>query len=492
MKPAPGDSPAAQALREAMVRDQFAARGIKDPRILDAFRRSRRSRVLIGLPLLLVVWVDLHYGFVFGLAALGLVASTESVKTLFDLPPAPLSRTRLAHLWLSLAAAAAATLVNPQHIHALVFPFEILARGNPWANVIEWKPPHLMSNGVPTPLVWILAAQTLALVAAAARRPERVDLSDTALVGLTAAMALRSRRFAPLFALVGAPLLAAHVATALRGLDPTELRRRELRSRWGALAGGAIGLAVAVVSLTTLAADLRQARHEGFFNWLVHAERMPRDAVAFLRRNHIEGRLFNAFPWGGYVLYALPGVRVYQDGRAHAVYSRALWAEARAIERAEPNGLRRLDRRGVEIVLDESAAALPLRLRRRRGWQRIYDDTQATVWVRRSPRTEHWTRALEADRLWFPDAPGAQLFRATDAGRRRNDGAKLRAIHRLVERFGDAARIAILRRQRIEAGAAALTGAAQAIRTAALLERALRGGAPPARRPRAGPPAAPG
>ncbi len=42
MKPAPGDSPAGQALREAMVRDQIAARGIKDPRILDAFRRVPR------------------------------------------------------------------------------------------------------------------------------------------------------------------------------------------------------------------------------------------------------------------------------------------------------------------------------------------------------------------------------------------------------------------------------------------------------------------
>src|SRR5262245_27149286 len=48
--------------------------------LTDAYRRRPRPALLLAFPLVLFLWVNLHYGFIFGLGVLGLIAGMETVK----------------------------------------------------------------------------------------------------------------------------------------------------------------------------------------------------------------------------------------------------------------------------------------------------------------------------------------------------------------------------------------------------------------------------
>src|SRR5262249_49169758 len=148
------------------------------------------------------------------------------------------------------------------------------------------------------------------------------DLTDAALVATTLAMALRSRRFIPLFVFVATPFLARNlclVAARIGGRASASARRL-----WQG-AGAAIAAAGSIAIVAALVPQARASFAPGLFAGMTYADRLPSDAVGFLRANQFPGRLYNYFSWGGYLLFWLPEKQVFWDGRAHAVYDAAQW-----------------------------------------------------------------------------------------------------------------------------------------------------------------------
>jgi hypothetical protein len=58
------------------------------------------------------------------------------------------------------------------------------------------------------------------------------------------------------------------------------------------------------------------------------------EAVDFLKENHPEGRLFNSYNWGGYLLWALPEYPVFVDGRTD-LYNDEIIGQWSQVVRAE-------------------------------------------------------------------------------------------------------------------------------------------------------------
>jgi hypothetical protein len=98
--------------------------------------------VLALLPLSMGLWVNLHFGFIFGLCALGLIMGCEIAKSLFRLRGS-LDARRLALLVAATAATAIACLATPDPFRAFAFPFSVLGEENVWRVVLEWVPPRL-------------------------------------------------------------------------------------------------------------------------------------------------------------------------------------------------------------------------------------------------------------------------------------------------------------------------------------------------------------
>jgi hypothetical protein len=203
--------------------------------VLDAYRAGARPAVLGLLPVILLMWVNLHGSFAYGLGLVGLFALAELAKATFSLPDAPMSVARARWLIVAAAGSTLATLVNPEHVRALTFPFLILdPHLDLWrSGILEWTPPVLFASGDfnPSLLGWFLLGEAAVIVAMLVMAPRRLDLADTSLVVVTALMVLRARRFVPLLALVSVPFLARNLAVLQsqvlprRAADPARRRR---------------------------------------------------------------------------------------------------------------------------------------------------------------------------------------------------------------------------------------------------------------------------
>lgn len=394
--------------------------------LLDAYRTGGRAAAL-GVPLLLLAWVDLHYGFIFGLAVVFGYFVAETTKSILRLPadPMPVGESRRLG-WVFLASVIACAL-NPQGLDALLFPFDILDDGSPWNRVIEWLPPRLLQDGRPGIFLVTLALQVVIAGVAAWRAPARFDLTDLGLVTVTGIMAFTSRRFVPLFAIVGAPFLARNLMTIARDLAARSSHVWRLYRERGMQAAIAIG-ALGTLSVAPLAAGhLRELQQDGLFDRMTHSERFPAGATRFLEYNPFPGNLYNFYPWGGYLAFWLDR-QIYIDGRAHAVYPDDMYYEARLTDSADLGWRKALNRRGIDVVVHPSRYPLPLKLRGNPGWARVYDDGLAAVLVRHTPKTAPLLRAFEEGQLRYPESPGAALFLAevaSRAGRRKEAVASM-------------------------------------------------------------------
>lgn len=385
--------------------------------LIEAYRRDARPAVLLLLPLTMAIWVNLHASFVYGLGVIALFTAGEIGAVLVRRPADPVRRRRA--LWLALAAAAALTacVLSPEHVRALAFP---LAIGAPeeavWRTlVVEWTPPVLFgSGGFDSPLLgYYLLVVIVTTLAALFVAPRSLDVPHVVLVAVTASMAVRARRFVPVFALVAVPLVATNLAV---------LRDRLLRRRpWPpAIAAGALTalclLALGYLGLR-LVPEARRIATEGLFDRMIDATYFPRGGTEFLRMNSPPARLFHPYGWGGYVLFHAPGRKVFIDGRAHAVYSAGFYRENLTAEFAAPGWEDILDRHGVDLVLWPSPAEAGIRMPLLRqlfgskAWQRIYDDGHDVVFAH-VERGRAWLEAYRAFRLAYPDTAGARLFLA--------------------------------------------------------------------------------
>jgi hypothetical protein len=378
----------------------------------DAYRRRPGIAPLFALPLLGFVWVNLHYGFIFGLGVAGLIAGVEVLKAWFPVVDGALAPRRAFMLLGASLAAVAVCVVNPQSLRALSFPFTILDPESPWKDVLEWHPVELFTEGPLNPALfsWLLLAQVVALGAAVWLVRRRVDLTAVVLTAVTTAMALRARRFIPLATLVGAPLLAANVALVYQRLAGRAL---DLRRRRTALAAAALAVAGATALAVTEVRTLPETFGNGLFDGMIDAEFFPRGAAEFLRRNHQPARLYNFYNWGGYLMWTVPERPVFIDGRAHAVYPPAFYRDNYTVHFAEPGWEDVLDRWGVDVIVwpaSEAAEGTQLAdlieaVDASTDWTLIYDDGHAAIFAHVS-RGRAWADSFENETLVYPNGVG--------------------------------------------------------------------------------------
>ncbi len=177
--------------------------------ILTRYLEDRTWHRLAVLPVVTLVWAQMHAGFVLGIAlivAMLLVEALDWISRRGGAGP---------EVWWKLAATAAActatACVNPNGIVLLRFPLDV-TRMKANALIGEWQPPAL---DVPQfyPLIALVAVTLLALLFSAKKyRPGQLLLFVVVVLA-----AFRSGRNIPIAAILLAPLAAEHLrAPAVR------------------------------------------------------------------------------------------------------------------------------------------------------------------------------------------------------------------------------------------------------------------------------------
>ena len=347
------------------------------------FRAGRQDRRgLLWLPLFMVVWVNLHAGFLIGLVLVGLTLAGEVVDAAFaGREPRAGVADRVNALAVTLGLSVAAAFLNPFHYRALLFPWQVVSDRLSQDFITEWA-----SLPFQDPQVVLLEGLVVLFVVLSllTRRPP--VLSELGVVLVFVYLALPAARNAPLLVIVLLPILGHELAewltTRSRGFASPALR-------WSRVVAGGAGVALvaalgawrgggpAAESLvpSALVAPLRPGLGIG--------GSFPAGAVAYLQAHRLPGRLLNEYVWGGYLIWTLyPDYRVSIDGRA-AVYGPALLGEHIALVDLHPGWAAALDHLAPDVALVRAGSPLALVLRASPGWETRYEDSVATVLGRR-------------------------------------------------------------------------------------------------------------
>jgi hypothetical protein len=340
---------------------------------LDAFlRRGRRQ--LYWLPLVMVLWANLHGGFLAGFLFLGLALAATLAEAAWKWDAR--DSRKAARLALVTAGCAAAALLTPYTYHLFIAALTPQASPVQQSLIVEWLSPDFHQLAFRP-----FEAMVLALVGGfALRRPRPYEVL---LAVATLLLALQSARHIPLFLAACTPILIRLYGEAWR---ETARRRGWVLPSTPAgipLAALTVGLLLGLAAFVTVGV----ARHLGEQQALTRAD-YPVAASDWLAAHPRVGtRMFNSYGWGGYLVYRFypeTDRRVYVFGEATLMGDSRLSRYAE-VENLRPQWRRRLLESGADYVVFNRDAPLAGALAADPEWRLAYQDHVAVIYVR-APR----------------------------------------------------------------------------------------------------------
>jgi hypothetical protein len=261
---------------------------------LEELRGGRRWPVA-ALPLVMLLWSNLHGGFVAGLGVVFLYAAA-----------AVLLRKDIAVMAGTAAACAAVTFLNPYGVKFWLYL--VLALLHPRARITEWGPLPL--------LAWdewrgfrVLFVLTAVAVALGWKRTARRNFHGLAVLALTAFMCWRVRRHGPFFGVAALAFAGPYYAGAVAALPAVV--RAKLNPTW------AVGVLYAGLAFFAACQALPRASMQPF----APLGEDPVRETDILSRAGVKGNLASPFAWGSYLTWRLfPNIKVSMDGRYEAAY----------------------------------------------------------------------------------------------------------------------------------------------------------------------------
>jgi hypothetical protein len=240
------------------------------------------------LPLLFLIWANLHGGFAIGLVVLGIVVTGRMLeKRRFNVQD-------LLVVLLSLSA----TLLNPYGYHLWTEVAKSAVDPALRLTIQEWYPAIYFDNTA----FWIYTTLSLFLLI---RYYRRSTFTNLVLYGFLFISALASIRNIPVFVI----LTFYQTVQGLRYLDEEAAKHLYGKDRFfkGYFAFFIVCLFFFLPQLGIFTARIL-VLHEGQNSY-------PAGAVAYLRRHLPAGQIFTSYDWGGYLIWQLPQKKVFIDGR---------------------------------------------------------------------------------------------------------------------------------------------------------------------------------
>ncbi|ABL00298.1 hypothetical protein [Pelobacter propionicus] len=344
--------------------------------VLDSYQCEDTNRLFL-LPPLMLLWVNLHGGFITGFILLGCYVIGNFVQCLFKAPAERGGdRRKLQSLLKISIACLLVTLVNPVGYKILLFPFNLVNNKFLMDHVSEFLSPNFHE-----PLVFkyqLLLA--IALLACSRKRPNPIELI---LILFFTNMALYSIRYVTLFAIIAAPILlrrADELLEGARGVFTESFRVRSARiAAMDGFAAGWLWLSIGVLVVVLCAAG-------GTIGYSFDPKLKPVAAVEFLKKEHIGGNMFDNDEFGDYIIYAAwPEYRVFFDGRSD-MYGTERMKEYFSVTNFEPGWERVIETYRIDWFIISAKSALSRYLRAGNGWKLIYADRVAHIFVKEVPK----------------------------------------------------------------------------------------------------------
>jgi hypothetical protein len=330
---------------------------------LVAMADNRKSfRPLLLIPVVMAAWVNLHGGWILGLAMLGLWMAITAVTASW--------RERMVLLGV-LAASVAATLVNPYGYGMWTFLAATVGIERPM--ISDWLPLYQIPWNFWMP--WI-AALGLVLAAATEMR-SRASLKLLAIAVVLGLMAVRVSRLDAFFAI--AAMFFAARALGDRAAEGSATQAVVLPVRRSPV------LTVCFAAVLVTAPFIILPR---ITKVPIAPGSVPDFQVArYVRDQHLKGTVLIWFDWGQYAIWQFgPDLKVSMDGRRETVYSPALVDAHLRFYLGEPGAARYADELHADYVWIPSALRVVRELKDN-GWRAACEGPTSVLLTRHDVTT---------------------------------------------------------------------------------------------------------
>jgi hypothetical protein len=344
---------------------------------------EKGKNLLFLLPLVMVIWANVHGGFLVGLGMIAIFTISAVFPFLYGHRT---GREALGPLLLWGGLSALSTLLTPYGTKLWEFIVHSVSAPRP---ITEWFPIPLWDTSfLYVKLMVVVLGLTFFILPRQTWR-----MWEMMLVGCAVYFAFRHQRHTPLLAILGAPILAKGLESLRTALSSKMKNATGSPEFHFILKSAVVGMAVFHL-LTT------GSTHLHAHGQLVVTADFPVAAVAFVKRNHIQGNLIVPFDWGSYALWHLfPQCRVSIDGRYDTAYPAEVIQDNWQFTWGGPQWRNLIENYPSEIALLMRRHGTHLRLFQDPEWQYIYSDPIALIFVRKVSTQKVVLEKLRDNRL---------------------------------------------------------------------------------------------
>lgn len=343
--------------------------------LLGLFRMKNAGDISVirWAPLMMLVWVNMHGGFILGIALLAFFLACEFGYAAYR-GVLQEKRRYLIRLGVIFFLTIAASAVNPYFFDHLLFPFHLMSQGSV-QSINEWKSPDFSVAILRLYLVFYVLFFLVYFFS-----PGKPDLSDVAIPLVFVAASFTALRHLPLAVIALTPFLVQQLIT-LKVPDVVGAAVRSGSSKSAELGNAEYVLNFLILSIVTAVLVMN------YQTWHKQDEiklngHLPVSASDFVIREGISGNMFNPYQSGGYLIYRLfPQRKVFIDIRAD-LYSDDIMSDYMVIDGAKSGWEALLQKYAVNYVICKDSSPLRQAIEKSKEYVGVYDDKAFAVFVR--------------------------------------------------------------------------------------------------------------
>lgn len=315
----------------------------------------------LKIPLLFVIWVNIHGGFAMGIAVLFLYSFAKMVE----------KRRVIKNYILIPTTSLIATFINPYGFGIWYEIWVTMSDSSLRWSIAEWLPALYMPNF----LFWVYFGLSVIMIT---KFIKKYSIAELAVFYFLTALSLSSMRHIPLWAVMALPLTVKGLGLLTDEAAKVELGVYRFRKLYKYL-----GILILIFYIPTLAINVIR------LNLFKESVNYPVKAAEYLQQNSIKGRIFTLYGWSGYLIWKHPGQRVFIHGmmpswRDHHYPKESNNAlnEYMKLYRGEVSVLKLLDKYNVNVVVLTASGSNELN--NNKEWEMVFKDNYSTIYLRKN------------------------------------------------------------------------------------------------------------
>ena len=349
--------------------------------ILLDYKYFQRTKFLAAIPLIMLVWVNLHGAFIVGLVLLGLFLACEWAQVLFATKRETEKVRSLRYLSMVAIGAVLVTAINPQLFEIWLYPFQVVSMEAAQNTIGEWQSPDFHDHFFKYFLLLVIGF-FFALIYSR----KKPDLTEMAIPLFFVVSAMVAVRHIPLacFTLLIFFTLFYRERSDLMTWSKRDGRMAKMLSDPPKIENRLLPKLNLVVLIVVVAASVRieaKSREND-----PGAASMPVKAAEFIEKNGIKGNMLNDYNHGGYLIYRFaPERKVFIDGRAD-MYGDAFVNDYRAIYEGAANWKEKFEKFHIDYVVCHLDAPIRQLLLAEGSFKEVYKDASYAVLLHDVPK----------------------------------------------------------------------------------------------------------